>query len=498
MTENVSRLLPAIIGRGPDGPGGDGPQSSEGVLKPVLLPVDREFLPAALEIVETPPSPVRIAMLWFTCFALTAVLAWSYFGEIDIHAVAQGRIQPSGRSKTVQTLEPGRVFTIAVENGRRVEAGDVLVELDPTETGADREVLTRELDALDAEITRRRLAITIAQSDPPEIKPLVFRDGINVFTRNREIAVLEAEIGQLNATQGGVRSQLNERDATRRRLTMSIEARERLIKVLKERVTMRDVLNEKKIGSRATVIDALQEYERESTAVAGERGQLLEVEAGTATLKKKLSEITVGFVADQSPKLAEAERKRDRGEQELIKARTRNERTQIKSPVAGTVQQLAVTTIGQVVSAGQTLMIVVPADAKLEVEVMVLNQDIGFVEAGQPAVVKIEAFPFTRYGTIDATVTQVSREGMDINDAAALSDPIAAQRGPPPQQQRGQNLVFPAVVRLDKKAMNVDGKDVPLSSGMMVTVEVKTGKRRVIDYVLSPLSEVTNTAGRGR
>lgn len=498
MTENVSRLLPAIIQRGPQEPGRDGGRGTDVALKPVLLPVDREFLPAALEIVETPPSPVRIAMLWFTCIAFSTVLAWSYFGEIDIHAVAQGRIQPSGRSKTVQTLEPGRVVTILTENGKRVEPGDVLLELDPTETGADREALARELDALDAEIARRRLAVTIAQADPPELRPLEMRKDINIFTRNRETAVLAAEIGQLNATQGAIRSQLNERGASRQRLTMSIEARERLIKVLKERVTMRDILNEKKIGSRATVIDALQEFERESTSIAGERGQLLEVDAGIATLNKKLVEIAVGFVAEQSPKLAEAERKRDRGEQELIKARMRNERTQIKSPAGGTVQQLAVTTIGQVVSAGQTLMIVVPTDANLEVEVMVLNQDIGFVEAGQPAVVKVEAFPFTRYGTIDATVTQVSREGMDVNDAAALSDPMAAQRGQPAQQQRGQNLVFPAMVRLDKRTMDVDGKDVPLSSGMMVTVEVKTGKRRVIDYVLSPLREVTNTAGRGR
>jgi hemolysin D len=234
-------------------------------------------------------------------------------------------------------------------------------------------------------------------------------------------------------------------------------------------------------------------------SIAGERGQLIETESNVQSLTKKLREVAVSFVAEQAQKLAEAERKRDRGAQDLVKAKTRNERTQMRASVDGTVQQLAVTTVGQVVTPGQSLMTIVPSDGNIEIEVMILNQDIGFVEVGQRAVVKVDAFPFTRYGTIDATVVQVSREGIDQADAAALSDPNTAGRAPSGQaQQRGQNLVFPALVRLDRKSMDVDGKDVPLSYGMMVTVEVKTGARRVIDYVLSPLREVTSTAGHGR
>jgi hemolysin D len=499
MTAQVQKLLPAPNGPMQPAERSVGTSGGAVAVRPTMRRADQEFLPAALEIIETPPSPVRIAMLWFTCIAFLTVLAWSYFGHIDIHAVAPGRIQPSGRSKTVQPMEVGRVVAIKVENGQKIKAGDILIELDGTESGADREALERDVQALQAEIVRRELAIKLAGAPEPKLIPIKFPAGLNDDVKTRETYVLSAELGQLISTQDGVRSQLAERQATKQRLSMSITARERLIKVLSERVGMRDSLNQKQIGSRATVIDALQEFEKESTTIAGERGQLVEIESNVQTLTKKLREVAISFVAEQAQKLAEAERKRDRGGQDLVKAKTRNERTQMRASVDGTVQQLAVTTVGQVVTPGQSLMTIVPSDGNIEIEVMILNQDIGFVEVGQRAVVKVDAFPFTRYGTIDATVLQVSREGIDQADAAALSDPNNSGRAPSGQtQQRGQNLVFPALVRLDRKSMDIDGKDVPLSYGMMVTVEVKTGTRRVIDYVLSPLREVTSTAGHGR
>jgi hemolysin D len=499
MTGQVQKMGPTQSGSMAPAERSVGGPGEMVAVRPTMLRADQEFLPAALEIIETPPSPVRIALLWFTCLAFLTVLAWSYFGHIDIHAVAPGRLQPSGRSKTVQPMEVGRVVTINVENGKKIKAGDVLVELDPTESGADRDAIEFEVQALRAEIARRELAIKLASQDELKLQPIKFPSGLSAEVKARETFVLEAEIGQLIATQDGVRSQLAEREASKQRLTMSITARERLVKVLQERVSMRDTLNQKQIGSRATVIDALQELEKESTVIAGERGQLLEALANVQSLIKKQREQAVSFIAEQSQKLAEAERKRDRGSQDLVKAKTRNERTQMRASVDGTVQQLALTTVGQVVSPGQTLMTIVPSDGNMEVEVMILNQDIGFVEVGQRAVVKIDAFPFTRYGTIDATVLQVSSEGIDQADAAALSDPAGAARSSNGQsQQRGQNLVFPAIVRLDRRSMNVDGKDVALSYGMMVNVEIKTGARRVIDYVLSPLREVTSTAGHGR
>lgn len=219
------------------------------------------------------------------------------------------------------------------------------------------------------------------------------------------------------------------------------------------------------------------------------------------SLERKIEETVSQFVADQSQKLAEIDRKRDRLVQELIKAQSKTDRTHLKAPIAGTVQQLAVTTVGQVVTTGQALLTLVPNDAPIEVEAMIANKDIGFVEAGQSAVVKVEAFPFTLYGTISGDVAKVSRDAVDEKDAANLSDAATAARpqlGTPAPPSRTQNLVFPATIRLAQRTINIDRKEVPLTPGMAVTVEIKTGQRRAIDYILSPLREIAAGAGRER
>ena len=229
---------------------------------------------------------------------------------------------------------------------------------------------------------------------------------------------------------------------------------------------------------------------------------MVETEAGLRSLERKIEQTRNDFIADQSQKLAEAERKQDRLTQDLVKARTKAQRTRLTAPIDGTVQQLAVTTVGQVVSSAQALMTIVPLENPLEIEAMILNQDIGFVANGQPAVVKIEAFPFTRYGTIDAKVLKISREAVDEREASGLADAANAARGQGASgtggQQRGQSLVFPAILALDRTSILVDGREVPLSAGMSVSVEIRTGQRRLIDYVLSPLREVTSGAGHER
>jgi membrane fusion protein, hemolysin D len=265
---------------------------------------------------------------------------------------------------------------------------------------------------------------------------------------------------------------------------------------------MRETLNDKGALSRALVIDSLQQYEAQATTQVSERGQLAEALASLITLERKLDETVTQFIADQMQKLAEAERKADRLEQELIKAQSKNERAKLRAPIAGTVQQLAVTTVGQVVTTGQALMTIVPFDSPIEIEVMIQNKDIGFVEPGQPAAVKIESFPFTRYGTIAGTVLKVSRDAVDEREASALSDPGSAVKpqgsttaAAPPKVQA---LVFPATIGLARRFINVDGKDIPLSAGMSVSVEIRTGQRRAIDYVLSPLREVAAASGHER
>jgi hemolysin D len=146
-------------------------------------------------------------------------------------------------------------------------------------------------------------------------------------------------------------------------------------------------------------------------------------------------------------------------------------------------------------------MTIVPFGNSIEVQVMIANQDIGFVEVGQPAVIKVDAFPFTRYSTIDGVVEKVSRDAVDQRDSTVLSDAANAakpQSATPSSPAKTQDLVFPATIQVTQRTINIDGKNVALIPGMGVSVEIKTGRRRAIDYLLSPLREIASRAGSER
>ena len=461
---------------------------------------DREFLPAALEILQTPASPIATSLLLCICAAFTVALVWSYFGRLDIHAVAIGKIQPSGRSKVVQPLEPGKVVAVHVENGSAVRTGDLLVELDPTETGADREALARDVEALTAEAARRKVSVAAALGRDLEKRQIPFAANTSDMIRRREEGLFSTEIAQLASSQASLKAQLAEKQATRQKLLLGVDARQNLIALSRERVAMRQTLNEQGAGSRALIIESEQLLQQHLVADAQDRGQLIETDAAVISLERKVEETISQFVSDQTQKLAEAERKRDRQEQELIKAQSKSDRTRLRSPIDGTVQQLNLTTVGQVVTSGQSMMTIVPLDGPVEIEAMIANKDIGFVDPGQSAVVKIEAFPFTRYGTIPGTVGRVSREAVDEREASASGDGAGGRQGGGTTRpsSRGQALVFPAIIQLSRRSINVGDKDVPLTPGMSVTVEIKTGQRRVIDYLLSPLREIGGQTGHER
>ena len=228
-----------------------------------------------------------------------------------------------------------------------------------------------------------------------------------------------------------------------------------------------------------------------------------ETEAAIQSLEKRSSLARYEFLADQNQKLSEAARKRDRLSQERIKLENKRKHMTLRAPIDGTIQQLAITTLGQVVSGGQALMTVVPTGNPLEIEAMVLNSDIGFVTTGQEAVVKVDAFPFTRFGTLKGRVNKVSREAVDTREASGLADSTAVTR---PQGMQAQNsafspaqtLVFPINVALEKTTIDVEQGAISLQPGMAVTVEIKTGERRAIDYLLSPLREIISSTAHER
>jgi hemolysin D len=462
---------------------------------------DREFLPAALEILETPASPKRVAFIWIVCLMLAAALGWSYIARLDVYAFATGRIQPSGRSKVIQSLDPGKVLKIAVENGMKVKAGDLLLELDPTEAYAGRDAAAADLEALDAEIPRRRAEIQTVLSGAATTPDVVFPSNIGQTLQTRERSVLGAELAQYTSSQETLKAQLAEKTATQTRLHSHIAALEQLIAVLNQRLSMKRELLAKEAGSLAQLLDAQRDVEQTLTTMASDKGELIETAAAAASVEKKMDEQQKQFIADQATKLADAERKRDHSAEDLVKAVAKAERVHLTAPIDGTVQQLAINTIGQVVTSGQPLLVVVPAGGPLEVAALVPNSDIGFLEVGQHAVIKLDAFPFSIYGTIDGKVVDVSRDAVydqDVSNADAATSPEKQNASLLDPNPKTHGLVYPVTVELNQRHIEVDGKRVPLSAGMTATVEVRTGDRRVIEYLLSPLRRVVSESGHER
>jgi hemolysin D len=263
---------------------------------------------------------------------------------------------------------------------------------------------------------------------------------------------------------------------------------------------MRSSLVHSGSGARSAVIDAEETLQYHVTQLAMQKGQRDAAQANIGVLEREREKATSNFIAENAQKMSEAQRQADDWREKLVKAKLKSARTSLTSPIDGTVYGLSVNTIGQVVGGGDELMRIVPEGATLEIESYLANRDIGFVKPGQTAVVKIESFPFTRYGALSAKVTRVSSDAIPEpeaqqreGDAARLNREKTFGGG-----QRTQNLVFPVTLTPARTEMNIDGQSVALTSGMAVSVEIATGNRRILEYVFSPLVETAAQAMKER
>jgi hemolysin D len=470
---------------------------------------DLEFLPAALEILETPPSPVRMGLILIICAFMLIALSWAYVGRIDIIATAQGKIQPAGRAKVLQSLETGKVMAISVANGAQVAPGEVLVELDPTEARAVVAGAEADLAASIAEIARRKAAIAFARSidlanmaPSPTVPTITWGEDVPTGIRLREMAVLQGDLNQLHAELASITAEIEQKGTARQHLEATLTAQRDLIVTLKDRSSMREMLLKSNFGSKADWLDAMEKVKTQEVTLASELGQRADMEASLEVLNRDLLRRHAHFVADNLQRLADAERQADDLAQKLRQAKARLDHLTLHSPIAGIVQDSSLTTIGQVVTTGIELMRIVPTGAKLEVEAYLPNGDIGFVAVGHAASIKVEAFPFTRYGTIAGKITHVGRDAISEPDARQIESdparPTGAGTAITGRADRTQNLVFPITVELEQDSITVGHRAVPLLPGMAVTVEIKTGKRSILEYLLSPVVEVASGSMRER
>ena len=442
---------------------------------PALQPHEAQFLPAALALRDTPVHPAPRITLWLImAFALIAVL-WATFGRIDVVATAVGKIIPNDRTKVIQPMETAVVKAIHVRDGQAVALGQVLIELDATTAAADserlrNEALTARLEALRAEA----LLGALAGGRVPRLQPL---DGVDAARLLTEQSQTMGQYQEYQARQLQLQAEIARRRAELQATQDQVVKLEQTAPIARQRALDYQKLVKENFISQHGYLEREQARIEQEQDLASSRSKVSEIRAALMEAQQQQATLTAETRRQLLDQHNLATQKAASLEQELVKADQRGRLMHMTAPVAGTVQQLAVHTVGGVVTPAQPLMVIVPKDNVLEVEAMLPNKDIGFVNPGHDVEVKVETFPFTKYGTIPGTITQVS------------SDAI---------QDEKLGLIYSTRVKLARDTLRVENKTVRLTPGMAVTVEVKTGKRRVIEYFLSPLMQVTSESLRER
>jgi len=442
------------------------------------------FLPAALEIVETPPSPIGRAFGATIILLFCAALIWAWAGTIDIVASAAGKIVPSGRTKVIQPFETGVVRSIQVQDGQAVKAGDVLIELDPTVNAAERDHLHNDLLAEQLNIARLNAALAGGDDPAANFTPPANANPALVSAQRQ---LLLNQVTEYRAKIAALARQQAQKEAEQGTIAATIHKLETTIPVIQQRVDIRKTLMDKELGSKLTYFEILQQLVEQQEDLGVHKSHLREAEAAAAAIRETRGQAEAEYRHTLSDELAKAEQKANGLTQDLIKAEQKTRLQLLTAPVDGVVQQLAIHTVGGVVTPAQSLLVIVPSDSRMEIEAMVSNRDIGFVHAGQDAEIKIDTFNFTRYGLLHGQVLSVSQDAIIRDRKQDRSDErgLGTQNGS--SEPQGQELNYTARISLDRARMQIDDRVVNLSPGMAATVEIKTGSRTMLSYLLSPL-----------
>ncbi|MHA6478867.1 HlyD family type I secretion periplasmic adaptor subunit [Stutzerimonas sp. KH-1] len=422
-------------------------------------------------LIEDAPRLVRLTIWGLVAFVLFLVL-WAHFAIVDEVTRGEGKAIPSSRLQKIQNLEGGIVAELFVREGQIVEAGDPLLRLDDTrfasnvgETEADRLALAARVERLSAEVEGRDLAM-------PEN---VLRDAPNLADSER--ALFESRRDQLRAEIGGLEEQLAQRRQEVREMNSKQEQFRSSLALLRKEIAMSEPLVSSGAISPVEVL-RLKRAEVES------RGQLdattLALPRAHAAIKEiesKIGETRGRFRSEALTQLNEARTELSKLKSTGKALEDRVRRTLVTSPVRGVVQQMLVSTIGGVIQPGSDIVEIVPLDDTLLVEAKVRPQDIAFLHPGQEAMVKFSAYDFTVYGGLKAELEHISADSITDEDG---------------------NSFFLIHLRTDKSHLGSDEKPLLIIPGMMASVDIITGHKSVLSYLLKPIIRAKAEALRER
>jgi len=438
----------------------------------VLRTEEADFLPAALEVIERPVSPTARVTAWLLLGLLAVALLWLVLGQVDVVASAPGKLVPADDVKLIQPGAAGIVHAILVRDGQSVRAGQPLVEFDPTVSDADTAQASKALETAMLDAARLRAVLSAVDGQGLRFTPPA---GTTPEVAATQLSLARAQLAEIQAAGRTHAADTQVAQAARAEAQIEAAKLTETLPLLDEQIAANEKLLEKGYVSKLRVI----EMRRQRLSAARDRDAALatarKAEAQIAVTGGNSSQSTAEARARVLADLAKAESDARLRKEELTKATKRSSLQRLVSPVDGTVTQLAVHTVGGVVEAAKPIMVIVPARGTLVAEVAIANKDVGFVGPGQPVALKIEAFPFTRYGAVQGRLEQISSD--------AIQD-----------DKRG--LIYTARVTLDRATIQRDGATVALTPGMAVTADIRTGRRSLASYLLSPIDEIRKTAVR--
>jgi hemolysin D len=470
-------------------PNGPTPAPKLRLVKPAgrsreLTALEREFLPPLLELEETPPSPVQRQVLWGIVGLVIALIAWAIVGKISIVATAPGKFIPDGRVKEVQPLESSIVKAIHVKEGQRVHAGDLLLELDPTLSAAEFQADTDKYGFNQLEQARLSAELTHGSAQYAGIGQPAARVAMEERMRKARAAAHDAKRAEARAT-------VEEKTAALAAAEATLKKYQETTAIADERESSARPLVETGALSRVDYLQLKEDLAQNRNDLAAQVKTVQQAEAAVTGAEHALEQVERDRVADIYNDLNQRVTSEAALKGDLDKSRQLYALKWLRAPVSGIVQKVDVATVGQVVTPAQSLVTIVPDGTPLVVEATVTNEDIGYLKVGQPVEVKVDTFPFQKFGSLRGTLVSISPDAEDKN--AASKDPdirTGASSGDPSRSDVANpnaGYVYKVRIRTDQSRFVVDGELRPVQAGMTVQADITTDRRRVIEFFLSPV-----------
>ncbi len=461
------------------------------------------FLPAALEIQEAPPNPLLRWLSRALLLLIVLALIWAYFGHINIVASAEGKIIPSNRVKQIQPLEKGMVKSLFVKEGQLVEKGQPLIALDATVNQADTNSLVSEQQRTALRLAVNQAFLALLERNAEAVK--LSEPALAVTKSNKKsfaATALALQMQKISWQQPpsdmdiqlhqhllqqkwleyqsklrSLHSVFAQNSAEQATVGEVIKKLEQILPVVNRRLRLLKKMQREKLVAETEYLQSVQDQIQIKQDLAAEKQRLVQLQETVTDIKQQINLHNAQSASTVLMEITEQHRQLASITQELVKVRDNSAKQVIYAPVAGRVQELAINTIGGVVTEAQQLMLIVPLDKTLEAEVFLENKDSGFVFNEMSAEIKVHTFPFTKYGVIDAVISNVS------------TDAIVDEK---------QGLIYKMQLKLAENQILVNGKMVNLVPGMSVTAEVQIGERRIIEFFLAPLLKGKQEALRER